>query len=102
MKIWLDDIRDAPDETWIVARNAEKFKELLEAHWRDIQEISFDHDIASFDIFGEEITGYHCLCWVEKIWYNDCTFVVPKMSVHSANPPGRDKMRKVIEMMYGS
>jgi hypothetical protein len=102
MKIWLDDIRDAPDDSWTIARNADEFRELFHQNLEQIDEISFDHDIASYDIHGNEITGYTCLCWVEKIWYNDNTFVVPKMTVHSANPPGRDRMRKVIEKMYGS
>jgi hypothetical protein len=94
MKVWLDDIRIPPDG-WIWAKNADEFSVLL--FTRYISEISFDHDIASFTDTGDEVTGYTCLCWVEKMIMNDPNFPIPKMYVHSANPVGRQKMQKVID-----
>jgi Cyclic-phosphate processing Receiver domain len=100
MKIWLDDVRTPPDETWKWAQNAQEFSELLpEIYADEVTEISFDHDIASNDYFGNEITGYTCLCWIEKIAYNDPAFRVPKMHVHSANPVGRQRMQKLIDRL---
>ena len=99
MKLWLDDERPPPDETWVWATSAKDFSE----YWLDfskvITEISFDHDIASFDYFGNEITGYHCLCTIEKGFQNNPDFRLPKMHAHSQNPVGRARLRKVIDAL---
>jgi len=95
VKLWLDDIRPAP-EGWTWAKSAADFSRLFNAHASEITDISFDHDIASFDLAGNEITGYHCLCIVEKRFRYDAGFELPRMTVHSANPVGISKMRKVI------
>lgn len=100
MKIWLDDIRDPPDETWTHARSAFEFQNLWKTNIDRIVEISFDHDIASFDILGNEITGYHCLCMIEKFWRYTPDYMPPVMHVHSANPVGAIRMMKVIERMH--
>jgi len=65
----------------------------------DIREISFDHDIASTNIFGDEVTGYHCLCVIEKMAMVNSDYKIPKMYVHSANPVGRMRMEKVIRRL---
>jgi len=101
MKIWLDDIRTPPDNTWTWCKSAQDFESVLQ-HIAEVTDISFDHDIASYDArTGDEITGYHCLCMIEKIWWNDGNFVVPRMTVHSANPVGRARMQKLIDKMEG-
>lgn len=100
MKIWLDDIRRPPDQSWTWCDNGHDFDDWLKSEWRDsIKEISFDHDIATFDAYGNEITGYTCLCWIEKLQFNDTKFKLPKMYVHSANPVGRAKMIRLIERL---
>jgi Cyclic-phosphate processing Receiver domain len=98
MRLWLDDVRKPPDDSWTWAQNAEDFSALLADYGRQCTEISFDHDISSYDYIGNEITGYHCLCWVEKKVYNG-EMQLPKMTVHSANPAGRKKMELAIQRM---
>jgi hypothetical protein len=97
MKIWLDDVRPPPDDTWAWATCAKDFSAFF-ADFK-ITEISFDHDIASEDYFGNEITGYHLLCGIEKEFQNNPDFQLPKMQVHSANPVGRQRMQKVIDAL---
>lgn len=99
MKIWLDDIRPPPDETWTWARSAQEFFDFWLGYESFITHISFDHDIVSYDFLGNEITGYHCLCAIEKKWRYESDFQVPVMTVHSSNPVGRAKMQKLIDSM---
>ena len=84
MKLFLDDVRNPPDDTWDVVR---KYKTALD-YWRlyPIEEISFDHDL------GEENTGYDFAKFIEFAC-ND-GHPCPKWQIHSANPVGR----KNIEM----
>lgn len=84
MRIWLDDERPPPDETWTWARNAEDFREWFADYSATITEISFDHDIASFDYFGNEVTGYDMLCMIEKRAMTDSTYVIPKIRIHTS------------------
>lgn len=98
MKVWLDDVREAPDG-WLWVRNAEDFKEVFACFYPHITEISFDHDIASFDHLGNEITGYHCFCIVEKHAFVNADYTIPKMTCHSSNPAGRAKILQGIRAM---
>lgn len=97
MKIWLDDIRQPPDESWVWIQNAESFRVWVQCDPNGITHISFDHDLG--DTNDPEITGYTCLCWIEKIWWNDVNYTLPVLTVHSANPVGRLKMQKLIDRM---
>ncbi len=84
MKIWLDDVRPAP-EGWT---HCYTFGEALikigaEAMFgQDLDEISFDHDL------GEEKTGYDLARFLEMLAYQG-VFKVNKWTVHSANPVGK-------------
>lgn len=100
MKIWLDDIRTPPDESWTWCKSAQEFEKTFVHHFHEIFEISFDHDLASFNsLTGDEITGYHCLCMVEKFARHNIDWTIPKMHVHSANPVGAQRMLKVINSL---
>ena len=61
MKLYLDDIRN-PEQTypyatdWLVVRNYNEFILVLEKHFSDLEIISFDHDIDSYDEKGNELT----------------------------------------------
>ena len=79
MKLWLDDIRDAPDGGWKVARTCQEAISLLEGG--EVGAISFDHDL------GLEESGYDVALWIEKGaaegWLKRLEW-----RVHSANPVG--------------
>ncbi len=108
IKFWLDDLREAPDSTWAVAKNYQEAIPMLEA-WKaagaTIDLASLDHDLGG-DVFNtcqclkednaEEIfihgcvhnkTGRHVVEWMEanNFW--------PKyLIVHSWNPAGASRM----------
>lgn len=96
MKIWLDDIRPAP-VGWLWIKDAIQFRVIYHDHRDEITHISFDHDLG--DTNDPEITGYTCLCWIEKVWWNDPNYNIPVLTVHSANPVGRLKMQTLINRM---
>lgn len=99
MKIWLDDIRPAP-EGFIWCKSAYEAIGFIQQHWKDITEISLDHDLGDDERFG---TGYQVICAIEELCFLEQT-IVPIASdfkatirIHSANPVGIEKMRKGIE-----
>lgn len=83
-KLWIDDIREPPDDSWMVARNAKSALMTIALYKPDI--ISFDHDL------GEEWTGYDIATVILNMVYSgmyDC----PEYHVHSANPIGATNIR---------
>lgn len=97
MKIWHDDIRTPPDDSWEWCRTNEAAIAVLEA--QDVDEISLDHDlglhdldpsaIASPDILRGtgEATGLDLVDWM---CFNNR--VPLKVTIHSWNTPGAMRM----------
>lgn len=88
-KIWLDDERQPPDESW------DWHKDILFAFQfiRNgiVDEISLDHDL------GEgQPTGYDLLIMLERNVSEGWLFRLPKFHIHSANPVGRENMERAI------
>jgi len=83
MKIWLDDIRQAP-HGFIHVKNLAELKALLTAQSEPIEIMSFDHDL------GEDTpSGYEIIKWLAEHHLDRW----PKeIQVHSANPVGRDNI----------
>ena len=95
-KLYVDDLRDLPESygsEWTIARSFHEaiFKlEILE-----FEELSLDHDIASF--YGSrEMTGYDIALWLAQRKH-DGLYVPPKIYVHSANPVGIENIESVIK-----
>ncbi len=86
MKLWVDDERPAPDDTWDVALTSDEAIEILALSqlpmWEDeLDEISLDHDL------GGDDTGFKVLDWMidNNVW--------PKvLTIHTSNPPARQRM----------
>lgn len=84
-KLWVDDVRPVPDETWDVARNFHTAIYLLDNNYYD--EVSLDHDLGIESFYGDrELTGRDILNWL--IWRVSVTNLpVPRLvRCHSANP----------------
>jgi hypothetical protein len=101
MKIFLDDIRDAPDDTWTVVRNIGEALEYILDATVSIEEISLDHDLGEEN---EPFNGYWLCNWFERqmaIGKDDESFephIFPeRLSIHSANPVGRRNMQAAID-----
>jgi hypothetical protein len=97
MKIWLDDLRPAPDGfIWIKSYVEAMFflsiritQHFLLGDPIDIDEISLDHDL------GGEHDGADVLQYLID---NDC---VPEITVfHTQNPVGRAEMERMLQRYY--
>lgn len=90
IRVWLDDVRDAP-AGWTRAYTAREAVALLEAG--GVVEISLDHDL------GDEATcgsGYGVCTWIEEAVALR-GFVPPVIAIHSANVVGRERMQHAVE-----
>lgn len=93
MKVWLDDIRPAP-EGWEHAKTSGEAIALL-VHG-NVTDISLDHDLGGGD------TGYNVLSWLEfEVSMNIWRHPLPTFTIHSANPVGRKRMEAAIESIKG-
>lgn len=55
-----------------------------------------DHDLASYDEEGNELTGYKIMLFLEE----HPEYLPGQIVVVSSNPVGRDKMQVVIDKLY--
>lgn len=87
MKLWIDDIRVAP-EGWVWATTSADAIKMILSH--SIEEISFDHDL------GGEDTAYRVATLIEERAYQG---KIPRMiwHVHSANPVGERNIRMAMQ-----
>ena len=93
MRVWLDDVRPAP-QGWTWAKTYDEATALLDND--DVQSLSLDHDIACFRADGREMTGYDVLMFVVERNVNGGK-APEEISIHSANPVGRARMQGVID-----
>jgi hypothetical protein len=92
VKLWLDDKRTPPDGSWRWVTTPDAAIELLEEN--EVGLISFDHDLG-FE--GErELSGYTVLLWIEEAVALR-GYEPPEMLVHSANPPGHERLLRGID-----
>lgn len=89
MKLWLDDQRPAPDESWHRVWTVDEAIECLNK--RVYSEVSLDHDLGNDDEAG---TGYTVLCWLEERVMTDATFPAPKVYIHTDNAAAINKMKQ--------
>ena len=92
-KLWVDDERPIPDDSW---DRAYSFHEaVLKLELLQYAEVSLDHDLASF--YGNtEMTGYDIVKWLVQRKM-DGLYVPFSCKVHSANPIGVVNMQHLID-----
>jgi hypothetical protein len=107
MKLWVDDERNPPDNSWTVARNYADAIFLIENTL--LEEISLDHDLGDGkknQQYGPRgvsyLTGYDIVCHIEKLIHFGGIIKVPKIFCHSSNPVGRARINSVIEKIGAS
>lgn len=88
IKVWLDDTRAAP-EGWTRAYWPQDVFDLLMQG--RVTHVSLDHDLGD-DSRG---TGYDVIRWIEEAVVIR-KFKPPLITVHSANPVGRERMMRGI------
>ncbi len=93
MRVWLDDLRDAPPG-WVRVTTPEEAIALL--HTGEVTEISLDHDLGLID-GDRELTGYDVVLWLERKVALE-GFVPPEtIRVHSSNVVAAERMERGIE-----
>ncbi|CAN5838575.1 hypothetical protein BH18ACT13_BH18ACT13_05890 [soil metagenome] len=93
MRVWLDDLREAP-AGWVRVTRPEEAIELLRTG--EVDAISLDHDLGLLD--GErELTGYDVVTWIERAVATEGFVPLATIRVHSANASAAPKMERGIE-----
>ena len=98
MKLWVDDIRPAPDG-YIWCNSVDSVKKMIEIYgsWVDsdnnivdyIELIDIDHDAGDYARFGGDYI--ELLNWLEETGRNY------PIRIHSMNVVGRENMRRIIQ-----
>lgn len=99
MKVWIDDIRDAPDDSWTEVRKVQPAIEFISRYWVEIDEISFDHDIENRpdDETFRPIAHY---VGVRYEGMRNRGKPCPKLTIHSINPTGAIHIQDILSR-YG-
>lgn len=93
MRVYLDDVREAP-VGWVRAHTPDEVIDLLRSG--SVEELSLDHDLGLTSADGER-TGYDVLRWLEEaVATGTWTFPLPEIRIHSANPVGWRRMEQAI------
>lgn len=112
MKLWVDDIRNAPDESWAVARTVTSAIRAIAQF--DCTEISLDHDISHQVAVGALSRPFPCEETFEavahyiaaKYWHDKPISkelsvarlnLYPKITLHTSNPVGAEKMKSILK-----
>lgn len=90
MKLWVDDYRDAPDDTWTVVRKVEPAIKALRNFL--FTEISLDHDIENRP---DDETFKPVAYFIGQRFYK--LKFPPKITIHSLNPVGAKEMQDVLK-----
>ena len=89
IKLWLDDVRTPPDESWTWVKTYDKALEYITRNV--VSEISFDHDL------GTKQTGYDVAKAIEYYAYYDIIVYRMVWHIHSANPVGRRNIEQAMQ-----
>ncbi len=111
MYLYLDDKRSDPtvshnserglglsvgkSNEWVIARNYDEFVNIINANFDQIDFISFDHDISSYDIDENELTGKDAANYLIE-YCLDNNKKLPDWFVHSDNTGGNKNIRQLL------
>lgn len=91
IKLWFDDIRPAPDSSWVWAKNVPEAQAIF-AGPDEVVEAALDHDI-----WDPESGGVLSLQGIDLAhWMAANHFVPDRIVIHSWNPPGAKRMAEVL------
>lgn len=90
-KIWVDDVRTPPDDSYWWAKtvhDAVRMIRIADAHWGGVELLDMDHDAGEFAKHGGDYI--RILDWIESSG-RSCP-----IRIHSKNPVGVQNMRAII------
>lgn len=93
MKLWLDDVRPAPNHTWIWAQSYENALFCLKT--KSVTIMSVDHNLGE-----HERTGYDVMVWLERHINTILRIPVPEiMLCHGGTALERKRIEDVIDQI---
>jgi len=106
MKLYIDDIREAP-KGWTLARTVGQAIKLIEMFGKEIDEFSFDHDISHQVKVGKVSRPYPCdecfcavaryaVAYYDHCYYNEEVKDEIKTTIHTANPSGAGDLKTIL------
>ena len=95
MKLWLDDVRPPPDESWHWAKTLEIAFIEMSCNGPNLELISFDHDLGT-NAKGETLDSMAVAKLLESLAYQRVGKRIP-WQIHSANPVGRKNLQAALE-----
>lgn len=105
MKLYIDDIREAP-EGWTLVRTISEAVNFIARYFNEIKEISIDHDI-SFEVRVNGIyrpfpspDSFEAVAHFIGLSWRDALYTTPKITIHSANPDGCSAIKSILRY-YG-
>lgn len=95
MKVWLDDLRHAPDG-WVRTYNARQTINVIRGG--AVTHLSLDHDLGNEEIVG---TGYDVMHWLEREFFkgNFHNINPDNIKFHTANIVGRMNMERCLRQL---
>ena len=101
MKIWVDDIRTPPDDSWIWCKTSDHVLSVLRLvrRWfnNPIEVMSLDHDLGISPYTDKEDTTRPIV-----LWMCENEFWPVEVRVHSANPTGIEWLESMINRYHPS
>ena len=80
---------------WVIARDYFQFIDILKSNFDQIDFISFDHDISSYDMDEKELTGKDAAQFLID-YCMDNNKTLPDWFVHSDNTGGNRNIRQLL------
>lgn len=102
MKLWIDDIRTPPDESWHICRSALSAINALFMFQNNITEIRLDHDISHQVVIGKISRPYPCeetfmiVAHYMRLLKRLTPDWTPKITIHTSNPIGGTAMKALL------
>lgn len=91
MKLWIDDVRPAPDDSWTIAVTSSLALTYLSTNF--VAEVSFDNDLG----LASDMEGWEIARWLLNQVHDKQLNAPLEMSCHSANPVARKRINDYIE-----
>lgn len=105
MKLFVDDIRNPPDDTWHICRDVSSAIRALDMFWEQVTDINLDHDISHQVVVNGMSRPYPCTETFEAVaryiaLLRKARAVAdwkPNIRIHTSNPAGAQRMKEVLE-----
>ncbi len=107
IKLYVDDIRPAPDSSWMVARTVSSAIAAIAQFGEQMEVISLDHDISHQVSIGNGLERpFPCnetftpVAWFMKHYYMTLPKKPAQIIIHTSNPEGAQKMKSILQRVF--